>query len=116
MIEDLGEQQNTGIRVIMVIANGRTRYVTSRHRNNLYRVFAGVKAQIELEKGAREWKIKRIIKSSFLLFGEETPHRTYTDQNAPKVAITVPTVALGVAPAVTARPVKAGRTFRYPPP
>ena len=50
MIEDLGECQNTGIRVIMIVANGRKRYITSRHRNNPDRVFAGIEAHHALEQ------------------------------------------------------------------
>ena len=52
MIEDLGECQNTGIRVIMIIANGRTRYIMSRHRNSPDRVFAGIEAHHNLEQEA----------------------------------------------------------------
>lgn len=58
MIEDLGERQDTGIRVIAVIANGRTRYVTSRHRSATDRVFAGIEAHHKLEEEQENGKEK----------------------------------------------------------
>jgi hypothetical protein len=45
MIEDLGECQNTGIHVTRIKINGRTQYLTSRHRDAARKKLAGLAAR-----------------------------------------------------------------------
>lgn len=50
MIEDLGECQNTGIHVTRIKTNGRTQYLTSRHRDAFLKELAGLAARHRLEQ------------------------------------------------------------------